>query len=203
MKIRCSFLMTMIIILSSCASIPKESAELSILLGRQIDALEQGHVATIRAYYKEKELAAIHHLDEVWYRRYLDDLFAQPGTIEFWNEVIKEEPAQRIESLKELTDLVQTDYREQREQLLNPLKEQENELLATIQNHYDLARKMNQAITEHVRSAHEVQEKRKQLIAHFADTDKIEKMTDQYLQKADSLLHKVQTTLGQVENKLK
>lgn len=39
--------------MSACASIPHETVELSTLLGKQIDALEQSHVATINAYYAE------------------------------------------------------------------------------------------------------------------------------------------------------
>ena len=53
--------------MSACASIPHATVELSTLLGKQIDALEQSHVATINAYYTEKEKTIIDFIDKTWY----------------------------------------------------------------------------------------------------------------------------------------
>ena len=63
--------------MSACASIPHETVELSTLLGKQIDALEQSHVATINAYYAEKERTIIDFIDKTWYPQYLEKLFAE------------------------------------------------------------------------------------------------------------------------------
>lgn len=41
--------------MSACASIPHETVELSTLLGKQIDALEQSHVATIKPTTQKKK----------------------------------------------------------------------------------------------------------------------------------------------------
>lgn len=82
--------------MSACASIPHATVELSTLLGKQIDAIEQSHVATINAYYTEKEKTFIDFIDKTWYPQYLERLFAEPTTIEYWNEVLSEELPQRI-----------------------------------------------------------------------------------------------------------
>lgn len=197
-------LLTAILIgLSSCASIPRATVDMSMMLGQQVDALEQGHIATINAYYKEKEHAAILFLDGIWYPRYLNDLFAGTGTTEFWNEVLVEELPQRIESLKSLTDLIQSDYMEKRAALLTPLEKGKNELLGIVREHYAVAREMNDLITENVNSAHSVEEKYKRLFSKFTDSDKIEQQMNWYLQQADSILNATQTALEKVDNKLK
>lgn len=193
----------MIIGLSSCASIPKATVDMSALLGRQIDALEQSHISTINAYFEGKEQLAITFLDEVWYRSYLTDLFAAEGTIEFWNEAITEELPLRIESLKSLTNLIHSDYMEQRELLLQPLRKAQSELLAVIKGHYSLAKEMNFVITENVSSANQVQEKRKELLSKFMDTDKLEQRVDDYFQKADSILNFTQAAITKIETHLK
>lgn len=174
-----------------------------MMLGQQIDALELGHIATINAYYKEKEQAAILFLDKVWYHRYLNDLFAGAETTEFWNEVLVEELPQRIESLKSLTELIQSDYMEKRTSLLIPLEKGKNELLEIVREHYAVAREMNELITENVSSAHNVEEKYKRLFSKFTDSDKIEQQMNRYLLQADSILNAAQTTLEKVDNKLK
>ena len=48
----------MMICLSSCASIPHATVEMSVLLGQQIDALEQGHITMVDAFYKEKRTSS-------------------------------------------------------------------------------------------------------------------------------------------------
>lgn len=188
--------------LSACATIPQATVELSSLLGQQIDALEQSHISTIDAYYAEKERAIIDFLNKVWYQRYLEELFARQATIEYWNEVLSEELPQRIESLKQLTELIQEDYSEQKEILLSPLQEGKKELISIVQKHYDLAREMNNTITNNVNSAYALQEKQKQLLSTIIDTDEFQQQVDFYFQKADSLLTKAQTTLNTIENKL-
>ena len=197
-------LLTVVIVgLSSCASIPQATVDMSMMLGQQIEALEQGHIATINAYYKGKEQSAILFLDEVWYNRYLTDLFAKPGTTEFWNEVLVEELPKRIESLKNLTDLIQKDYMEERALLLMPLEEGKKELLGIVREHYAIAREMNGLITENVNSAHKVGEKYKQLLSKFTDRDKIEQQMNKYLLQADSILNVARVSLEKIDNKLK
>lgn len=188
--------------MSACASIPHATVELSTLLGKQIDALEQSHVATINAYYAEKERTIIDFIDKTWYPQYLERLFAEPTTIEYWNEVLSEELPQQIESLKEFTAMIQEDYSEEKEMLLTPLQDDKKELLAIVQEHYALAREMNNTITNNVNSAHALQEKQKQILSTVLDTDGIEQQVDLYFQKADSILNKAQTALTTIENKL-
>lgn len=188
--------------LSACATIPHATVELSSLLGQQIDALEQSHISTINAYYAEKERAIIDFLNKVWYQRYLEELFANPATIEYWNEVLSEELPQRIESLKQLTELIQEDYSEEKEILLSPLQEGKKELLSIVQEYYALAREMNNTITNNVNSAHTLQEKQKRLLSTVVDADGIQQKVDLYFQKADSVLNKAQTALNTIENKL-
>ena len=193
----------MMICLSSCASIPHATVEMSVLLGQQIDALEQGHTIMINAFYKEKEQAAVKWLKEQWYRDYLNDLFAMPSTIEFWNEAITEELPQRMASLKDLTDLIQDDYMKQRDSLLIPLNAEKEKLLDIIHAHYNTAREMNDVITKNIDSANALEEKRKQLLSRFVNTDKIDTQIDRYLQRADSILSTAQTAFEKIDSKLK
>lgn len=86
---------------------------------------------------------------------------------------------------------------------MNPLKAEKEKLLSIVRDHYAVARQMNDAITENVSSANAVQEKRKQLLSRFVDTDRIDKQIDHYLQRADSILNTVQTTLKKIDNQLK
>lgn len=203
MKTTYKLLLGMLVIqLSSCASIPKATVEMSTLLGQQINALEQNHISTINAYYDEKEQSAIVFLNEEWYRDYLNDLFQKPATVEFWDEAITEELPQRIESLKALTNLIQTDYNEQRERLLKPLKASREQLLKVVKDYYSVAKEMNYIITENVSSANEVQEKRKQLFSKFADSDKLETQVNAYFQKADSILNTARIALDKIDNQL-
>ena len=149
----------------------------------------------------QKKKTIIDFIDKTWYPQYLERLFAEPTTIEYWNEVLSEELPQRIESLKEFTAMIQEDYSEEKRCSSLHCK-MTKELLAIVQEHYALAREMNNTITNNVNSAHALQEKQKQLLSTVLDTDGIEQQVDLYFQKADSILNKAQTALTTIENKL-
>lgn len=98
--------------------------------------------------------------------------------------------------------MIQEDYSEEKEMFLTPLQDGKKELLAIVQEHYTLAREMNNTITNNINSAHALQEKQKQLLSTVLDTDGIEQQVDLYFQKADSILNKAQTAITTIENKL-
>ncbi|MDE5945403.1 MAG: hypothetical protein K2G93_07460, partial [Rikenella sp.] len=91
----------------------------------------------------------------------------------------------------------------QRDSLLIPLNAEKEKLLDIIHAHYNTAREMNDVITKNIDSANALEEKRKQLLSRFVDTDKIDTQIDRYLQRADSILSTAQTAFEKIDSKLK
>lgn len=64
-----------LVLFSSCVSIPKQTAEMSVLLEQQLDALKQANNSIIENVYKEKEKNITDYVDNVWFPQYLEEYF--------------------------------------------------------------------------------------------------------------------------------
>ncbi|MHB1108398.1 MAG: hypothetical protein ACYCZ2_18735, partial [Lutibacter sp.] len=53
----------LVVVLSSCASLPKATVEMSILLEQQITGLEKNHLKMVNLYFEERESLALEFLN--------------------------------------------------------------------------------------------------------------------------------------------
>ena len=67
-----------LVLFSSCVSIPKQTAEMSVLLEQQLDALKQANNSIIENVYKEKEKNVTDYVDNIWFPQYLEEYFQKP-----------------------------------------------------------------------------------------------------------------------------
>lgn len=177
------------LLFASCATIPRATVDLSIMLDKQITVLEQSHVALIDVYFGEKEREIIDFLDNEWYPLYLDNFFNDSDVEEVWEEIINSpDKDKRITDLQMVVSVIQSEYSAQRESLLGPLEETRRELLKVVQNEYQKARTMNDAVLNNVASANEVQEVRNAYLAKSVDVSFIESTIGTYFDKANSIL---------------
>ena len=72
----------------SCASLPRATIDMSMLLDKQISALEQSHIKLIDKYFEQKQYYALSFLDEEWYPKYLENFFGNKDAEEIWDEII-------------------------------------------------------------------------------------------------------------------
>ena len=85
-----------LVLFSSCVSIPKQTAEMSVLLEQQLDALKQANNSIIENVYKEKEKNITDYVDNVWFPQYLEEYFQKPIIQEAWNEAVNTDSLEYI-----------------------------------------------------------------------------------------------------------
>ncbi len=184
--------------LSSCATLPKASVDLSVMLEQQISALESTNVEISKLYFELKRENAIQFLDEQWYPCFLDNLFQEEAMTEHWDSILVATNAtQKIVLIKELTEVIQKQYMLMRDSLLNPLNQAEKDWLEFIRQEYQLAKTMNSTITQHVKSIHELQGKRKEILSKLVDNNALQEKLDIFISKADAVLENVEKGLTQ------
>src|SRR5215470_14285551 len=126
---------------ASCASrLPKATIEMSILLERQIDALEKSHIGIINLYFAEKKLQAKTIVDNELYPAWSDDFFAKDIVKKAWNEAVEADSAKRMETFKGIVQIVQKEYNELLREATDPLEKLYVETLAVIREEYQKAR---------------------------------------------------------------
>jgi len=200
------FSFSFMLLFLSCASLPKATVDLSLLLDKQLSALEQNHILLIDKYFEEKQYHTLSFLDNVWYPDYLENFFNDKEAEEIWEEIIHNpDKKERISDLQMIVSIVQAKYMEMRDSLLLPLETARREVHTAVQQEYNMAKTMNNAILNNISSVNEIQEARKEYMSKIVDVNSIEKKMNVYLEKADQTLNQIQRAMesyNKAESKL-
>lgn len=179
---------------SSCATLPKATVEMSVLLERQITVLENNHYLIVNKYFEEKKQYAKEIIDKQWYPVFLDEFFKNEAVKEVWEEAIASSNAEaRVDALKDIVQVVKEQHDAMTNSIIQPLEQARIECLTAIQNEYEKAKLMNQTITKNISSVNDVHEMRMRLLP--AEIQNAENIIYQYMEKADSILDKIQNSI--------
>lgn len=165
-------LLLFLLLLASCASVPREVVELSYLQGRDLLAVQQSHDAVIHQLYDSLRDQRRAYLDEVWFPRFLaswrqdGELVAIAQGTRIWSDeadtLIDTPPgADPRESLQTLDDWVSealAAYRDKEAELVAPLDQDEAQLRALVRESFERMMLANSIVTAHLNSLREVQE---------------------------------------------
>lgn len=175
-----------LVLFSSCVSIPKQTAEMSVLLEQQLDALKQANNSIIENVYKEKEKNITDYVDNVWFPQYLEEYFQKPIIQEAWNEAVNTDSLEyRLELIQTLTQICMEEYKTYKESLLSPIYAEKDTILRNFNEQYDLALKMISIITRNVKSASDLQSEYKSYLNKIVSTEKLDSITQSSLDKID------------------
>lgn len=190
------FSLLLVSLLVSCGSLPRATVDLSMLLEKQIFALEQSHIKLINKHFEEKQYHALSFLDNEWYPKYLENFFNDGDAEDIWNEIINNsDKKERMSDLQMVVSIIQTEYMAMRDSLLLSLETTRIELLSAVQEEYNTARTMNNAVLNNIASVNEIQEARKEYLSKLVNVDLVENTIDIYLEKADKILSDAQKRL--------
>ena len=151
-------ILSLIALLHGCASVPDESVELSARLGKQVNRLEQSHLALLQQYFENER----ERVNQFFYEEYVPEFsrnyFSDPGISESLELVCAaEEPADRLRAMTILSTAAQKELAKRRQALIQPINEAERALEHAVRAEYVTAEKMNSAITGLLDSAVEAQ----------------------------------------------
>ena len=188
------------ILFTSCATLPKATIEMSVLLEKQISVLENNHVDIINLYFEEKKSNAKTTIEKEWYPLFLEEFFKNEIVKEIWDDAVKiDSTEKRMKALKEIVQVIHEKYIEILNSVIEPLEKTHIECLTVIQEEYQKAKQMNRAISENIASVHNLQEARNKLIP--IDIKGVENIMYQYMQKADNIMNEVQKTINEYRKK--
>lgn len=177
----------------SCATLPRETVEMSLMLDKQLDALQQSHLDMTELYCNEKEKRVITFLDEEWYPAYINNLFNEKYVKDAWQEVIdSQDVLERMSILKILTQVSMEDYNSQKSIMMGPIIESRTELRKIILAEYQKAKEMNLTVTNNIASVHDIQQVRNNFLSKAVDVDKIDREIQKSVNKIDSVFNKTQ-----------
>jgi len=187
------FKFLLIVCCTSCAVLPKATVEMSVLMDKQINALEENHLHLVNLYFDQREKSALNFLNKEWYPVYLNNFIQQETVATIWNQSLSDSKTEdRVAKMKLITQVTQEAYMQMRDSLLGPLSLSRKKMIELIGDEYRKTKAMNSAITNNVASVNEIQEKRKELISKVINTNELNFKIDGALQKVDSVINRIQ-----------
>lgn len=171
MKHKCIGFLIIILLVPSCVTIPKETVMLSKTLGNDLVVLHNSHISSVEIYFKKINEDINYLIDEIYapfvihYVLKLELKKFQEGdssifkTIELAGK--KEGKEESENALNEMTDFIaaaQEQIESKRNELLLPVKKQEEKLISYINNSYESVIYANSTITGYLESIRKVKE---------------------------------------------
>ncbi len=136
-----------------CASVPREVVELSYMLGEDIGATHTSYVQLVRLHFDSLRKRTDDFLVERWQPTYLRN-FIQDG--ELISLATDSDPTLVLEGVQTWVEVAMEEIQAKRHTLLDPLDQQERELLVAIDEAFERMRTVNATITAHLNSIRSV-----------------------------------------------
>ena len=181
-------------VFSACATIPKESADLSIELGKRISAIETAHLTLLSKYFDEKRNRIDEFIEKEWVPEFAAQFFSNQQISNMWEQIVRSgNTDDRLEFIVTLGPKLQAKINSKRLDLIKPLDEAEQMIKQQLSDNYDQARAINNNVTSFLVSAVKVNENQNRYMEMIGVKDK--KMAE-VLDQVDSA---VETLLGKSE----
>jgi hypothetical protein len=131
--------------IAGCASVPRESVDLSYTLGQDLEALHQSHRDLVTRYFDALRGQVNYAIDQVFIPAYIND-FVVSG------KLIQHAQNQRADLVEAWARIAIKRIDRERRERLQPLNDAERDLLASINGAFDKAMRANAAITAQLSS---------------------------------------------------
>lgn len=190
------YIVAMVILLTGCASIPKASVDMSILLEQRLYDLRQANQSLINSVFDVKEQNVIAYIDNKLFLEFLDGLFKDSSIQNTWDEMVaSKDYKERLRVIVWLNKNIQKKYKEIKDSLLAPLVEERKHVLKLFNDEFDAVIRMNSAITRNIASVNAIQDSYKNLASKFIDVNKLDSMVFDSLKTVDDKLNSIQKGL--------
>lgn len=185
--------------LSACAAIPKESADLSIELGKRISAIEDANMVLVDKYFNEKRSRVDEFIEKEWAPEFAAQFFANQQISNMWNQIVSSgNTADRLEFIVAIGPKLQMKINAKRLELIKPLDDTEQMIQQQLRDNYDQARAINNSVTSFLVSAVKVAENQNRYLEMVGvKNEKVAEVLDQ----VDSAVEELRGKAEQVVEK--
>ena len=159
-------------IVAGCATVPHEAPELSLELGKRINAIQHANLTLLHRFFDLKRDEVDRFIQDEWVPVFAEEIFSDPLMINTWDTIVAENnPSDRLRLLVMMGPKLQRKINEKRALLIRPLDDIERRIEQEIRDEYELATAINNSITGFLLSASKVTENRNRYLEMAGITD--------------------------------
>jgi hypothetical protein len=149
-----------LIVLAGCASVPPETVELSHAIGQDMEELHRSHRALAELQFSQAKDRVNTFIDGIYRPALIETTADEAGLVSNIELILDRDPERLPAYLSRFLTAVDPLVEAKRNELLNPIEEQEQQLLAEINAAYSQVQAANAVISGHlasIRSVHDAQ----------------------------------------------
>jgi len=213
MKPKAIIVIISLLALCSCASIPKETVELSKAIGEDLAVLQNSHQMMVELYYDKIINDINEFIDEVYspfiihyvlkseLSKYKNGEQSLYGTIETAGITGgKDEAENALSMMTEFIEDANYQIEKKRDELLNPILKQKKEIIGAINKSYENAIYANSTITGYLESIRKVKESQQEALSIIGLKGKDEELNETLL-KASEIINSALTESKKIDVK--
>ncbi len=141
--------------LSSCASVPQEVVELSYVIGRDVEALQDSYRTLVRTHFDGLRKQADTFIDTRWKQTYLRIFIVDGGLVAVATD---DDPDEVLRGVELWTRIAIEEIDSKRHELIDPIDRIEEEHIIEIDRAFGQVIRANAVVTAHLNSLREVKE---------------------------------------------
>lgn len=185
-------LLTMTVLAAACSSVPRETVELSYVMGQDIRELQRSYDRMIVDRFDTYRTQREAYLEDEWIPMFLDDWVEQGRLIDtargdvVWDEESGmfvepdrgEEQRQRLDTVLVWSREAVGAIERKRRELVDPLDEREAEIRADVREAFDQILAANAHITAQLNSLREVEEVQQDITRRLQVDDELQRINE-------------------------
>lgn len=173
-----------------CASIPKESPELSQKIGERVAAMRSSHLKLLHKYFDLKRDKVNHIFEEEWIPAYAQSFFSQDQVANYWDKLVADDDKEeRVQFLIRLGPKMLDRIREKRAEYLKPLNTLEDQIEDSLRSDYRQILAANNTLTSFLSSSSKVAENRDRYLEMFGvEQTKVNSYIDQVDEQSEKIM---------------
>lgn len=157
-----------LLVMAGCASIPKESPELSKEIGKQVADMRVAHINLVHSYFDLKRDRVSQIFEDEWIPSYAESFFSQDKVSGYWEKLVSEDDKEeRVRFLVQLGPRMLARIRTKRAEYLEPLNRLETQVIDSLQHEYRQILSANNTLTSFLASSSKVAKNRERYLELF------------------------------------
>lgn len=174
-------------VLCACASTPKQAVQLSVTVGRDVEALHVAHVALAKRYFDRME-ADVNAFVDGTYRPYaIDQTMRKFQLVEKIRDPSKAGGLDALDVMQGYVTALSKEIEGYRKELLQPIRSQRETVLSSLEQAYRQIRDGNAIVTGHLASIVAVQDAQDEVLKQAGLAGLRQKVVDATAKASDQI----------------
>ena len=180
MKSRIVIILAIVCLLNSCVSVPKETVQLSGVIGKDLTVLQNSHTTMVELFYNEIINNINAFIEEVYVpfiinyvlkgelKNYKNNV--SPSIFGVINKAAsdgagKAETGEVLVEMSNILKAANTRIEKKRNELLDPIQKQKDAMLRNINTSYENTRRANSSVTNYLQSVLSLKESQREILS--------------------------------------